>query len=48
MKLLVADNYFRDGPRDLPKEVIYIDFNIVIDIDTEFDHALDETVWQYR
>ena len=21
MKLLIADNYFRDGPRDLPKEV---------------------------
>ena len=43
--LQVADNYFRDGPRDLPKEVtIYVDFNIVIDINAEFDHALDATV----
>ena len=27
MKLLVADNYFRDGPRDLPKEVTIRRFN---------------------
>ena len=50
MKLLVADNYFRDGSRDLPKEVmiIYVDFNMVIDIDAEFDHTLDATVWKNR
>ena len=50
MKLLVADNinYFRDGPRDLPKKRRYVDFNIVIDIDAEFDHVLDVMVWQNR
>ena len=25
-----------------------VDFKIVIDIDTQFDHALDATMWQNR
>ena len=42
MKLLVADNIFS---LQSPKRS---DSTIVIDIDTEFDHALDATVWQNR
>ena len=50
MKLLVADNinYFGTGLVISQKKWRYLDFNIVIDIDAEFDHTLDATVWQNR